>query len=251
MKDILFYGIDGNAAVHFACEELRKNGYRITDRPGEDVTHLLLPVPSFGTDGHIRGGGDLRMLLSALPKDVKVIGGNLQDTPHALDLLQDEQYLAENAAITADCAMRIAGNNLSIRFEGCKILILGWGRIGKCLAQLLRSLGADVTVAARRETQRAALISLGYRAVHPNELTKLLNQFRAVFNTAPQMLLDKSKIALCRHDCVLIDLASTPGMEGENVIVARGLPGRDLPESSGALIAKTIIRLLKPKGGAL
>ncbi len=251
MKDILFYGIDGNAAVHFACEELRRSGYRVTDRPGEDVTHLLLPAPSFGADGHIRGGGDLKMLLSALPKDVTVIGGNLHGTPHALDLLQDEQYLAENAAITADCAVRIAGNNLSIRFEGCKMLILGWGRIGKCLAQLLRNLGADVTVAARRETQRAALISLGYRAADPESLGDALQQFRVIFNTAPHMLLDKAKTALCRKDCVLIDLASVPGMEGENVIVARGLPGRDLPESSGALIAKTVIRLLKPKGGAL
>lgn len=249
MKDILFYGIDGNAAIHFACRELQKAGYRITDRPGEDVTHLILPVPSFSSDGHIRGGGDLKMLLNTLAKDVTVIGGNLHDTPHALDLLQDEQYLAENAAITADCAMRIAGNNLSIRFEGCKTLIIGWGRIGKCLAQLLRSMGADVTVAARRQEHRASLISLGYHAVHPNELAELLHQFRVIFNTAPQMLLDKTKTALCRHDCVLIDLASVPGIEDENVIVARGLPGRDLPESSGALIAQAVIRLLKPKGG--
>lgn len=248
MKDILFYGTPGNAAVHFACEELQKSGHRVTNRPGEDVTHLILPVPSFGTDGHIRGGGDLRTLLTALPKDVKIIGGNLQNIPNAIDLLQDEQYLAENAAITADCAMRIAGNNLSVRFEDCKALILGWGRIGKCLAQLLRSIGADVTVAARKQAHRAALISLGYQAADPSALENELANFRVIFNTAPQMILDESKTILCRPDCVLIDLASAPGMEGENVIVARGLPGRDLPESSGALIAASIKRLIPLKG---
>ena len=40
-----------------------------------------------------------------------------------------------------------------------------------------------------------------------------------------------------------IDLASKPGMGGENVIVARGLPGKMQPEQSGQLIAETFMRL--------
>ena len=40
-----------------------------------------------------------------------------------------------------------------------------------------------------------------------------------------------------------IDLASVKGMEGGDVIWARGLPGKDAPESSGVLIGKTVLRL--------
>lgn len=250
MKDPVIYGIQENAAVHFACRSLRETGVSVAAEPCDEVTHLLLGVPSFDAHGHIRGGGDFKSILAQLPKNITIIGGNLQSitAERTLDLLQDEQYLAENAAITADCAMRIAGNNLPVRFAGCPVLIIGWGRIGKCLAQLLQSMGANVTVAARKEDQRASLISLGYTAVEPRKLSDDLHSFRAIFNTAPQPVLDREQTALCRHDCVLIDLASAPGIVADDVIVARGLPGRDLPEASGELIAKTIYRLLKPKG---
>ena len=255
MKDLIFYSIEGSAAVHYACEELKKRGICVVKEPTPAVTHLILPIPSFDTNGHIRGAGDLRHILSQLPENVTIIGGNLHhkalDSRNTLDLLQDEQYLAQNAAITADCAMRIAGNNLQVCFRGCKILIVGWGRIGKCLAQLLQSMGAQVHVAARREKDRASLASLGIMAHDPEELGADLKEYRVIFNTAPEMVLDRNKTAFCRHDCVLIDLASAPGLEGENVIVARGLPGKDLPEASGALIAATICRLLHQKGDAL
>ena len=46
---------------------------------------------------------------------------------------------------------------------------------------------------------------------------------------------------------IKIDLASCPGMDAPDVIWARGLPGKDAPETSGELIARTILRLLYNK----
>ena len=45
----------------------------------------------------------------------------------------------------------------------------------------------------------------------------------------------------------MIDLASKLGIEAEDVIWARGLPGKDAPETSGDLIARTVIRLTAKK----
>ena len=42
-----------------------------------------------------------------------------------------------------------------------------------------------------------------------------------------------------------MDLASKKGIAGNDVIWARGLPGIHAPEESGALIARTILDLLK------
>jgi hypothetical protein len=56
---------------------------------------------------------------------------------------------------------------------------------------------------------------------------------------------DTVKQATCKEDCLKIDLASHRGIEGEDVIWARGLPGKDAPESSGKLIVKTAIRLIE------
>ena len=48
-----------------------------------------------------------------------------------------------------------------------------------------------------------------------------------------------------------IDLASRKGMGGKDVVWARGLPGNDTPESSGSLIARRVLSILKEKGYVL
>ena len=52
------------------------------------------------------------------------------------------------------------------------------------------------------------------------------------------------------ENCLNIDLASVVGMEGKRIIYARGLPGKDAPETSGELIARTVLRLMD-KGDVL
>ena len=50
--------------------------------------------------------------------------------------------------------------------------------------------------------------------------------------------------AQCRN-CLKIELASLPGIAGDDVIPARGLPGIYVPESSGKLIADTLLHRLQ------
>lgn len=213
------------------------------------MTHLLLPVPSLEPDGTIKGGGDLQELLAALPKGITVIGGNLPELPgyKTMDLLKDPEYLAENAYITAHCAIRLAMMRLPVTMRKCKVLIIGWGRIGKCLTRLLRALEADLTVAARKETDRAMAQALGYAAIPPTEMEAKLDRYRLIFNTVPAVMLNEELSAECNENCLKIDLASTQGIQDISALWARGLPGKDAPESSGALIAKTAIRLLGRK----
>lgn len=210
--------------------------------PSMEVTHLLLPVPSFGPDGSIVGGGSLRTLLTLLPGNVTVIGGNL-DCPElvgyrTVDLLQDEGYLAANAKITAYCAIKTALNQLPVILDGCPVLVIGWGRIGKCLSRLLRQMGANVTVCTRKETDRSILSAMGYAAVDFHQVD--LTAYKVIYNTAPTMV-----FPTCPGDALKIDLASRLGLGSPDVIWARGLPGKDAPESSGELIAKTLIPILR------
>ena len=231
-------------ALHYAIQALANRGYSSTQTPAADVTHLLLPVPSFEANGHIKGGGDLGSVLPQLPKNVIVLGG-LLDRPelanyHRIDLLKDPLYTARNANITAHCAVKLALNKLPATLEKQQVLVIGWGRIGKCLGKLLRDMGAQVTVAARKESDRAMLAALGYRAIHTQNIGT--PPYRVIFNTVPQMVCPQ-----CPGDGLKIDLASQPGLGGEDVIWARGLPGKDAPESSGQLIAETAIRLIQER----
>lgn len=246
MKDPLFCLVGNSAALGYAAKHLCQRGIRITSTPSPDVTHLLLPIPSLDENGYIKGGIKPDQLLSQIPKDTVIFGGNLQ--PEAfygfkcIDLLKDYHYLSQNAAITAYCAYLRIGNALPVTLSRCPILIIGWGRIGKCLGALLKAVNADVTVAARKESDRATLESLGYTTADPAQWASL-DKYRAIINTAPMPVLTDT--STCREDCVFLDLASKPGILAERVLWERGLPNRDAPESSGILIAETILRFLK------
>lgn len=246
MNQIAVFPFGRVPALQAACRILKEQGVKIAENPAFDVTHLLLPVPSFEADGSVRGGGDFGQIRSSLPKDVTVIGGNLThpllEQERKIDLLEDAHYVAQNAALTADGAIRLAAAKLPAAFCDCPVLVIGWGRIGKCLAQMLRAMGAQVWVAARKAEDLAMLEALDYRSISVGQIHTMIAHWRVIFNTAPAPVLTKEELSACTKDCIKIDLASKRGLEGEDVIWARGIPGKMLPEASGKLIAECMLR---------
>lgn len=210
------------------------------------ATHLLLPVPSFEPGGTVKGGMIPEDILSVCKPDVTVIGGNLNHPALAgyqtVDLLKDPFYVAENAAVTAHCALGLILTSISVFLPGQEVLIIGYGRIGKCIASLLKNLGAAVTIAARKDTDRAMAAALRFEAIAPGCWQP--KKYRVVVNTVPVPVLDESD---CSENALLLDLASVRGITGDRVNWARGLPGVCVPETSGKLIAKTVLRLILGK----
>lgn len=230
--------IPRSKAVCCAAEELERIGIHVTQKCAPDVTHLLLPVPSFSN-----GDGYLAHLLAELPDDVIISGGNLTspltEGYRSVDFLQDPYYLADNAAITASCALGMLRERVDV-FAEKRTLIIGWGRIGKCLAPMLENQDAQVTIAARRPTDLALIHALGYRNLDIHDATQELPRFDIILNTVPVLLFPHAEV---KDNAVILELASKPGITGPAIIDARGLPGRLAPRESGELIAKTFIRL--------
>ncbi len=220
MKKPIFCTAGDSKALFFAKKHLAHWGYAVTQDPKE-ATHLLLPVPT-----------PAEAIPHLLPKGTTVFGGKLPPLPcPSVDFLQDEHYLQENAAITAECAMTIARQHLAVQESSS--LVIGWGRIGKCLARLL----PRVSVAVRKERDLMALKAQGISALLLPELDA--REYDLIFNTAPAPVLDQADT---RPSAILIDLASQRGIEGDRVIWARGLPGKMAPEEAGLLMAKTALR---------
>lgn len=242
----VFYTPGGSQAIEFAKAFLAKEGVRFSDVPSKDVTHLLLGVPAFRDDGLLNSGGNISDILPLLRNDVTIIGGNLHCPAlvekEVVDLLQDPVYLSQNAQITAHCAVKVALSRLPVIFSGCPVLVIGWGRIGKCLASLLRGMGASVCVAARKPADRGILSALGYSVSDTKNIN--IRDYRVVFNTVPAPVLSQEALPLRNDTSLKIDLASQKGIACADVIWARGLPGKDAPESAGALIADSIKRLM-------
>ncbi len=239
MKKPVFITAGNSDALRYAKLWLTRWGYVPSDTPSQHATHLLLPIPSMESASTLKGGQPLADVLERLPQDITILGGNLPSLPyHSMDLLQDEGYLTENAAITARCAVKILQGHLATQdVKEKNILIIGWGRIGKQLAAMLKDMNANITVAIRKESDYEALSKNRTNAVYIRHWD--LTKYDVIINTAPAPLLQASD---ANPSTLLMDLASIKGIEGDRVIWARGLPNKEAPEESGILIAKTALR---------
>lgn len=241
MKEAVFYTAGTTDALCHAKNRLQQWGYVFSPIPSEHVTHLLLPVPSFEAPGILKGRQNQAQVLRHLSENITIFGGNLPPMPYrTIDLLQDEAYLCENAAITARCTCEILQQKGELK--AASVLVIGYGRIGKALLPLLKAEGAFVTTAVRKESDLVCLRERGESAVHiPLWDTR---RYDIIVNTAPAALLDEKQT---HPDALLLDLASVRGIKGERVLWARGLPSKMAPEESGTLMAQTVVRFLSRK----
>ena len=240
--------IGSSPSAHYAALHLQELRLPVTNEPDRSTGFLLLDVPSFTGNGEFRGRVPIESLLSTIAPDTVICGGNLNCGAFlpfkTFDLLQNEKYLCANAAITADCALQLAMPMLTTTLTETPTLVIGWGRIGKTLSQLLKNIGVPLTVAVRNPNQAAILAALNYNAVMTDGLHSRIHGFRLIINTVPSPILS-AKDTEENSSCTFIDLASSRGLEGKNVLWARGLPGIHAPESSGILIAETVYQYRK------
>ena len=173
-----------------------------------------------------------------------------------LDYYDREETQVANAVPTAEGALQLAMESTDRTLHGSRCLIIGYGRIGRLLADRLLSLGAEVTVSARKYGDLAWIEAWGCRGVQTGALTGQLERFDLIFNTAPALILDGTRLRETRKNCVIIDLASAPGgvdLEaakplGRRAIRAPGLPGKVAPRSAAAAIRDSVYHILEERG---
>jgi len=173
-----------------------------------------------------------------------------------IDILEREEMAVLNAIPTAEGAIQIAMEELPITLNGSRVLVLGYGRLGKVLAKMLSGLGSEVYVAARKCSDIAWLKAYGIRPVYINELSKYLAEMDLIINTIPSRILDYEKLELIGKECLVIDLASKPGgvdfdkakLIGIKVIWALSLPGKVAPVTAANYMKQTIYNILQELG---
>ena len=128
-----------------------------------------------------------------------------------IDLMKREELAVLNTISTAEGAIEIAISHTNKIIHGSKVLILGFGRIGKVLARKMEGLSAEVTCAARKDEDLAWIKAYGYQATNINTLGENLSQYDIIMNTVPHLILTSERLLYVNQECVLIDLASNPG----------------------------------------
>jgi len=167
-----------------------------------------------------------------------------------INLWEDESLLRENAWLTAEAAVAGAMRRIRSSMQGLRCAVIGYGRIGQALTQILLNMGAQVTVVSGKEGKRDDARELGAQAL-PTELAASALQGRQlVFSTPPAMVLNRGVLECAGRDTIFIDLASPPyGVDleaahelGLQAFREPGLPGRYCPMSAARAIYNAVLR---------
>ena len=169
------------------------------------------------------------------------------------DYFKREEMQVLNAIPTAEGAIQIAMEETPTTLHSSNVIVLGYGRIGKVLSKMLYGIGANVHVEARKYSDLAWIKNNGYIPIHQKDLNKHLPRMNVIFNTIPQIILNKELLISIDNNCIIIDLASKPGgvdldaaKELElRVISALGLPGKSAPVTAAMVIKDTIYNIIE------
>ena len=173
------------------------------------------------------------------------------DAGEIYDYTADEIFTLRNAELTAEGAVGLILNEYEGAVYGAEILVTGYGRIGKVLSGYLRMMGADVTVAARHQSDHDRIACRGMTASDYPEIN--WRRYQVIINTVPAEVIDRDAVAQMREDVFIIDLASVPGGVDFSAakdreltcIHALALPGKTAPLTAGIIIKDTIMNILK------
>lgn len=170
---------------------------------------------------------------------------------NSIDYNTLDSYALLNAVPTAEGAIKIAIENTPYTLWKSNVLVIGYGRVGKILADRLKNLGAFVTVSARKPRDFATLDALGFNYINTEEISQKGLNYDIIFNTVDFKVIPDEMLLPCRNS-LLIDLSSKGGFNlefaknlGINAIKPPGIPGVIAPQTAGEILAKTVTELIR------
>lgn len=261
---IKIFGFDKNIE-----ENALRKAANISDAANADIIILPLPVSHDNLTLNMpfsKNSVTFKDFFEKLYPNSLIFGGKPTDSfKDALfkkniifhDYFDREELSISNAIPTAEGAIELALSETPHTLHKSNCLVIGYGRIGKILADRLKAFGANVTVSARKCSDFAWIEANNYNVADSRNLEGKIKDFQIIFNTVPSMILDKSLLAEIPKNTLIIDLASKPGGVnfelakelGLKVIWALSLPGKVAPVTSGEIIKNTIINIINETEG--
>lgn len=249
------------AVISFADERFSYL-YKILAETGLDVTEaktgaefldadtaiLRYPFDSASETGiqNLKAGSRLILLaLKPVPEEIK-------QKFSVISLMDDPEFVEENAYITAEGAVFSAMKHAPCMLSGEKIAVIGFGRIGRALTEMLVGLHANVTVFSRRESGRLCAMARGAQGASVEKLIPLLSDFRIIFVTSPDRMIGERELEYVSKSAFIFDLSGAPyGADIEEakqkgIFIQRegALPGRYAPESAAKAMYKSIAGMI-------
>lgn len=254
INDMIVFSAD--ARYKYACDILEDNGYTVrlctdvTEYDGEETVVFPMPVTKDGLTFYLPKAAKTRYIIpfiDSLSPSCRLFCGAANNGFAELCKFYgfkitdyyDEEFKCVNSSLTADLAVDIYGKK--------NALIIGYGRIGKRLAQI-----CDNAVVCARSSKDIDDIKQKYTFVSYDDLQNEISKFDIIYNTVPVNVI--SADTAVKITGKYVELASLPGGVPKDVISdidyyeERGLPAKANPKAAGAILADGIMRKLTEGG---
>ncbi len=181
--------------------------------------------------------------------DKKLIEKLDKNNIKTFDFFEDNSIAILNAIPTAEGAIQTAMEQSFKTIFNSNCLVLGYGRCGKILANMLNGIGANVDVTYRKDEDLAYIKAYSLSPIYLYKIKENIKKYDFIFNTIPYEILNKDILKNINKDTIIIDLASAPG--GLDYTYARdlnlkaiycpSLPGRVAPYTAGEILKNKIL----------
>lgn len=280
MSRTRFAIIGGDYRYKLLKELLEKDGYAVSiygniycesteslDACLMDAKAVIAPIPIIKEENRINMNENFKIndneLLTAMKNhNINILIGGvispyikkkaLEYDIVTTDLFSLEEVAINNAIPTAEGAIMTAIKESDKVLFKSRVLVMGFGRCGKVLSNMLKGIGADVSVTYRKKRDEAYIYSLNCTPVNINEIDKTIASYDFIFNSIPALILNKELLKRIRKDTIIIDIAQAPG--GIDYSYARklnlkalycpGLPGRVAPYTAACILKAAIIDIV-------
>lgn len=272
-SDLIVCFLGGDKRQKYAAEKLSEfyrikasgecfvgaSGIKCSDNPQKAMhssSVIVLPLPAIKCENVL---SFMTIAEYAKKSHAVIIGGMFSqymiDAMESLsvrffDYYNDECFTIKNAYLTAEGALSLAMQTLETDIAHGDFAILGYGRIGSALGEMISANKGAVSVYARRKTSQTLAKERGLRAFDISEIS--VSRHDVIFNTIPERVISNESILGFDPSTVMIELASAPGgfdieiaeQYGIKCISAQGLPGKYAPVSAGAAVADAISEII-------
>lgn len=257
-KKVYLFGNDPR--YKYVKSILKEKGFVILDDLKTKPDLIIFPISGVHKDGFL---DEVMIDDSFFSKYQDIIFVSGTNTPYLKEkkekynfkliiLNELNEFSGINSIATAEGVLSLILKNKTRILPQLTIMVLGYGRSGHAIVDLLTRTGARIIIVARREISRVEAYTMSKDVTSFDEFTDYLDKTDIIVNTVPSLVITKDVLNKCNKDVYIIDIATKPGgvdydeckKLGINAYLAPGLPGIYAPYSSAYSLVNALIKEL-------
>lgn len=255
--------IEINKCIKVQLNDLKLSDYEVLIFPVSGVNEDFSVISDFSNDKIVLNS----KLFMDLSKNTLLITGiktkNLNlicesANKEAIALMEYESIKEKNSIPTVEGIIADIINNTETTVNNSKIFIIGYGHVGKQLAEKLKSLGAFNTIGVLTKEEANEVIKKDMFPILTNDNKSMSIVFAnsdIIINTVPSLIINKEYLNLIDADSYILDISSYPyGVDfntAKNLNLKyklyTGIPAKVAPKTAGDILAKEIDSILRRK----